>query len=112
MQKKVLTLICLFAFVLSACGTFEVYVDKTPVGESEIPGAPATVEPGLSLNSTSEEIQRAMLESATKWKSIWMDGTVTNFAMDGTNSQTMTREQVWIDLTTSRFRVVSGPADG
>ena len=71
------------------------------------------MEPGLALNSSSEEIRRAMLESATHWQSIWMDGTVTYSAMEGTDSQTSTtREQVWIDLTTNRFRVVSGPVDG
>ncbi len=113
MPKKVLTIVCLFAFVLSACGTFEVYVDKTPVGESVIPGVPATDEPKLSLNSSSEEIQRAMLESATQWKSIWMDGIVTHYPAEGISAPPTTfREQVWIDLTTGRFRVLSGPVDG
>lgn len=113
MHRKGLTFVLLFMFVLSACGTLEVYIDQTPVGEPAIPGVPATVEPTLSLNSTSQEIQRAMLESATQWQSIWMDGTVTNYAMPNTNSQTTTtREQVWIDLVTNRFRVVSGSVDG
>src|SRR6185503_9588293 len=114
-MKKVFLVLVLFSLLISGCGTFEVYVDTTPVGESELlAGAAApTVQPGLSLDSTSEEIQDAMLESATKWKSIWMDGTVTYFAMEGTDSQTTTtREQVWIDLTTNRFRVLMGPADG
>ena len=62
---------------LTGCGTFEVYVETTPVGDSAIPLTITTPEPKLSLNSTSEEIQQAMLESATKWKSIWMDGTIT-----------------------------------
>src|SRR5215207_2458836 len=103
----------LSAVLLSSCGTLEIYVETTPVGESVIPGSIATSEPKLSLNSTSEEIQRAMLESASKWKSLWMDGTVTYYTMEGTDSQTITtREQVWIDLTTNRFRVVTGPTDG
>lgn len=103
----------LSAVLLSSCGTLEIYVETTPVGESILPGSAATSEPKLSLSSTSEEIQRAMLESASRWKSIWMDGTVTHYTMEGTDSQTTTtREQVWIDLTSNRFRVVSGPADG
>lgn len=114
-MRKVIALLVWFSLLLSACGTFEVYVETTPVGNSALPADAlvSTAEPLLSLNSTSEQIQRAMLESATKWKSIWMDGRITHFATDGTDSQaTTTREQVWIDLTTDRFRVVTGPADG
>ncbi len=112
-MQKVFTVLVLFSLVLSGCGTFEVYVETTPVAESAAPAnSVATVEPQLSVNSTSEEIQRAMLESATRWKSIWLDGTVTNYSLDGTNSQTTTREQVWIDLLTNRFRVLVGPVDG
>lgn len=114
-MRKVIVLYILFSLLLSSCGTFEVYVETTPVGNSSLPGdaVAVTAEPLLSLNSTSEQIQRAMLESATRWKSIWMDGRVTYFAMDGIDSQTTTtREQVWIDLTTDRFRVLRGPTDG
>src|SRR5690349_19668388 len=101
MQKKILSLVFLLVFMLSACGTFEIYLDSTPVGESVVPDAPATVEPTLSLNSTSEEIQRAMLESASKWKSIWMDGIVTDYPADGASAPITIREEVWIDLTTN-----------
>jgi hypothetical protein len=112
-MQKVIAVLILFSLLLSGCGTFEVYVDTTPVGESVLPGAIPTVEPKLSLTSTSDEIRLAMLESATKWKSIWMDGTITYYPAEGTDSQAATnREQVWIDLTTNRFRVLMGPADG
>jgi hypothetical protein len=111
-MQKVIAVLILFTFLLTGCGTFEVYVETTPVGDSAIPLTIATPEPKLSLNSTSEEIQQAMLESATKWKSIWMDGTITYYATEGSEAQITTREQVWIDLTTNRFRVLSGPADG
>lgn len=112
-MQKVIFVVFLFSLLLSGCGTFEVYVETTPVGESVLPpGAAPTDDPGLSLNSSSQEIQRAMLDSATKWKSLWMDGTVTEFAIDGDGSKITTREQVWIDLTTSRFRVLTGPVDG
>jgi Tol biopolymer transport system component len=102
--------LCLF---LSACGTLEVSI-ATP--SPEIPtGLPseATAEPGLSLTSSSEVIQRAMLESATNWLSIWMDGTITQYALDGSDgAPRVSREQVWIDLSTSRFRILTGPAEG
>lgn len=112
-MQKVIAVLILFTFLLAGCGTFEVYIETTPVGESVIPGAIATAEPRLTLTSTSEEIRKAMLESATKWKSIWMDGTLTQYPPEGTDAQpATTREQVWIDLTTNRFRVLTGPADG
>lgn len=114
-MRKAFALIASISLLLSSCGTFEVYVETTPVGNSALPASAqlATAEPSLSLSSSSEQIQLAMLESATKWKSIWMDGRVTYFAVEGTDPQTTTiREQVWIDLTTDRFRVVSGPVDG
>jgi hypothetical protein len=112
MYKALIALI-LSAMLLSSCGTLEIYVETTPVGESLLPASAATAEPKLSLNSTSQEIRLAMLESASKWKSIWMDGTVTYHALPQTDSQTtVIREQVWIDLPTHRFRVLTGPADG
>lgn len=113
-MQKVLATFLLFTLLLTGCGTFEVYLETTPVGDSVVPGAGAipTAEPALSLDSTSDEIQQAMLESATKWKSIWMDGTVTYYPVDGSTATTTTREQVWIDLTTNRFRVLAGPAEG
>lgn len=112
-MQKVFLVLVLFSLLLSGCGTFEIYVETTPVGNSVLPVSVVTVEPGLSLNSSSEEIRLAMLESASTWKSIWMDGTVTYYAMPQTDSQTTTtREQVWIDLTMSRFRVLTGPNDG
>ncbi len=115
-MRKVLLAVILFAFLFSGCGTLEISIETTPVGNSILPEAAimtATPEPVLSMNSTSEEIRQFMLKSATNWKSVWMDGTVTNYAMEGTDSHTATtREQVWIDLPTNRFRVLMGPADG
>jgi hypothetical protein len=117
-MRKYFVVLILFTLLLSGCGTLEVYIDTTPAGDSVLPGsvtiaATATAGPGLSLNSTSEEIRQAMLASASQWKPVWMDGTITYFAMEGTDSQTATiREQVWIDLPPNRFRVVMGPAEG
>ncbi len=114
-MRNVFFALVVCSLLLSGCGTFEIYVETTPSGNSALPSGAAapTAEPTLSLNSTSEEIRTAMLESATNWKSIWMDGTVTYNAMPQTDSQaTILHEQVWIDLTTSRFRVLTGPANG
>lgn len=108
----------LAGMLLSACGTLEIALETPPPAITEPPiSSPQdevmTAEPGLSLNSTSEEIQRAMLESALNWKSVWMDGTIKQYALDGSNAEPqVSREQAWIDLLTSRFRVLTGSTGG
>jgi Tol biopolymer transport system component len=113
MMRRSFVLFIALSLVLSACGTLEISL-ATP--EPAIPAgyAPeATAESRLSLNSSSEEIQRAMLESATNWSSIWMDGTITQYPLNGSNATPqVSREQVWIDLSTSRFRVLTGTSEG
>jgi len=64
MRRSFIILIVLGLF-LSACGTLEIYVDTPSEGEPAAPPHQATAKPTLSLNSSSEEIQQAMLESAT-----------------------------------------------
>ena len=112
MQRTFMALIVL-SLLLSACGTLEVSI-ATPASENPMDRIPpSTDEPNLSMSSSSDEIQRAMLESATKWKSIWMDGTITQYAPDGGDAPLpVSREQVWIDLSTNRFRVLTGSAEG
>ena len=85
MQRPLIILIALSLF-LAACGTLEIYIDTPSAEEPAAPPVIPTVEPTLSLNSSSEEIQQAMLESATKWKSIWIDGMVTHYAPEGLDS--------------------------
>ena len=108
-MKRFFIVWIVFSLFFSACGTLEISI-ATPGSDSPSdPLAPPTEEPKLSLDSSSEAIQQAMLNSATKWLSIRMDGTVTQYAMPGTDSQTHSfREQVWIDQSTSRFRVLTG----
>jgi len=111
-MRQFFVLFIALGLILSACGTLEISIATPP---PEIPGsAPeVTAEPGLSLTSSSEEIQRAMLESATNWLSIWMDGTITQYALDGSGAPPqVSREQVWIDLSTSRFRILTGTVEG
>src|SRR3990170_2353232 len=85
MRRSFIILLALSLF-LSACGTLEVYIDTPSVGEPAVPPLQATAEPTLSLNSSSEEIQQAMLESATNWLSIWMDGTIRQYAPEGSDA--------------------------
>jgi WD40 repeat protein len=117
-MRRFFVLFIALSLLVSACGTLEISLESPPSAITEPPISSSSVpivtsEPRLSLNSTSEDIQRAMLESATNWQSIWMDGTITQYALDGSDTPPqVSREQVWIDLPTSRFRSISGPVDG
>ena len=67
----------------------------------------------LSMDSTSDEIQQAMLVSATKWKTIFMDGVVTWNDTTGNNQPPQVfHQQVWIDQLKFRFRYLNGPQNG
>ena len=57
----------------------------------------------LSLGSTSEQIQKTMLESAVHWTTLSMGGTAIYYLPDG-STQTA-KEQIWLDPTNSRYRV-------
>ncbi len=124
MFKRVILLIPLFSFILAACGTLEVTVYQTPTADisaqstvsalqqenAALSTAVATLDPisqPLTLTSTSEQIRQKMLRSATFWKTIWLDGTLSNIT-----SGVTTREQVWLDQPGARFRLVSGPQNG
>ncbi len=117
MRRSFILFIAL-SLLVSACGTLEVALETPPSAITDLPmgsnpETSVTAESRLLLSSTSEEIQRAMLESATNWQSIWMDGTITQYPLDGSSEeQQVSREQVWIDLLTSRFRILTGPVDG
>lgn len=95
-----LTLIC-----LTACSTSQ----ASPASFFNLTPAPFN----LSLDSTSEQIQKAMLESAAHWTTLQMIGTGTYYLPDG-STQTV-KEQVWLDPLNSRYRVevngFPGPAD-
>ncbi len=115
MIRRPFVLFIALSLVLSACGTLEISLETPPPVIPEIPVAAAfepTAAPGLTLSSTSEEIRRAMLESATQWRSIWMDGTFIGYDPGATEPAPVLREQVWIDLPASRFRSLSGYVDG
>jgi len=121
-MKKIVCVFIGLTMLLSSCGTLEISFDVTPASAAAVPAVPATPEPVsspqgapaiLSLDSSSEEIQAAMLESATKWETVWMDGVVTWYDQTGSGQPPQVfHEQVWIDQTTSRFRILLGPVDG
>ncbi len=67
----------------------------------------------LSMESSSEQIQQAMLISASKWQSLFLDGTVTWYDQNGSGAVVDSQhQQVWIDQMTFRFRYLSGPVNG
>jgi hypothetical protein len=110
MFKKILFLFSAVAMALSACGTLEVSIYRTPSPDPLV--AAPTLTPAqspLSMDSSSETIRQKMLHSALNWRSIWLDGIVTtNLA----NPPEIVHQQVWIDPLQARFRFLSGPAGG
>jgi WD40 repeat protein len=112
MKKFIYILVCL-TVLLSGCGTLGVPSRATPTSASRLVVTPVPASVTLSMDSTSAEIQTAMLESATKWKTIWMDGTVTWYDPSGSGQPPQIHhEQDWIDQSANHFRVLLGPGDG
>ena len=125
MIKKIFWLFLMLSLVLSACGRREVPVEQT--ASPDIPGMAASLTPPaintaeptvalpdqpLSMASSSDAIRLKMLQSALNWKTIWLDGLIYDSMDANGNPQGGTRQQVWIDQPTARFRVLSGPANG
>ena len=118
------------AIALSACGTLEVTLDRTPtpdlagtgtmqaLQDQNAPLGTAVASPGpsvqsLSMESSSDAIQQEMLQSASKWKTIWLDGTIAEgVGGAGGVPEQLAHQQVWIDQSPARFRFLSGPVDG
>jgi hypothetical protein len=89
-------LILLSILILSACST----IPTESASFFDLQSAPVI----LKADSTSEEIQRAMLESASKWKTLQISGTVTLYAPDG--STQVYQEQTWLDPLNNRYKVI------
>ena len=73
-----------------------------------------TLEPRsqeLNLNSDSETIRLAMLNSHHAWQSMWFDGQVTWYSAAGDAPQ-VSHNQVWVERLTGQFRSLVGPQDG
>ena len=104
-------LICTVLLVLlSACAPFQATQSIQP---STSPPTILNSVSVLGMDSTSEQIQQAMLISATKWQSLFLDGTVTWYEPNGNGAIVDSfHQQVWIDQMTFRFRYLSGPVNG
>jgi hypothetical protein len=91
-MKRFLLSILIF---LTACSAAE------PTPASYFDNLPDVVI--LRVDSTSEQIQQAMIQSATKWMTLQMNGTITWFGTDG--STQAFEEMTWIDPPNNRFKV-------
>lgn len=90
-MKRLLTLALIFLTACSSTPTPASFFNLTPV--------PAN----LNLLSTSEQIQRALLESAPRWNTLQMEGTVIWYMPDG--SAQSAQEKVLLDPLNSKFKV-------
>ncbi len=91
----------LLIIFLTACTT----VPGVAVKPSASSADPTTAPVILTMASTSEQIQRTMIESAGKWVNVRMDGVITWYDSTGRGLPPQTfREQTWIDQLTPRFR--------
>ncbi len=88
-------LILLLIFFLAACSA----APTESASFFDPQSAPAI----LKVDSTPEEIQRAMLQSATQWRTLQISGTITWRIADGTTQAY--QEQAWIDPQNSRYKV-------
>jgi Tol biopolymer transport system component len=87
----------LFLIILTAC---------SPANGTSIPASffdQTPVPANLSLDSSSDQIQRALWESAAQWKTLQMDGVVTWF--DAGAPVQAYHEQVWLDPLNNRYKV-------
>jgi WD40 repeat protein len=115
-MRRSIALFIALSLLASACGTLEISLETPPPAIADIPVAAVpevTAEPILSMHSSSEEIRKAMLQSANKWNTIWLDGRVTWYPADGSDALPQVHhEQVWIELSIPRFRTLLGSAEG
>ncbi len=101
-MKRILFLALIF---LTACSALE------PTPASYFNSQPASVI--LTAASTSGQIQQAMIESAVRWTTLQINGTVTWYVSDGTVQAY--QEQTWIDPLNNRYKAdlkgITNPAD-
>jgi len=100
-MKKILTLMFL---LLTSCAPSASPTSITfPNAITPLTAAPEPAPLNLTVDSTSGQIQFAMLESAARWRTIQMSGDITWYA-SGAAVQTF-HEQAWIDPLNSRYKV-------
>lgn len=106
-MKKILTLMLL---LLTSCAPSASPTTITfPNTITPIAAAPEPAPLNLTVDSTSGQIQLAMLKSAARWRTIQISGDVTWYA-SGTAVQTF-HEQAWIDPLNSRYKIEIAGAD-
>jgi hypothetical protein len=94
-MKRLTALLGIVFFILTAC---------VPPATASLPDL-STAPVVLSMDSTSEQIQRAMIESAGKWAYIRMEGMITWYDPTGSGQPAQVyHEKVWIDQLKPRFR--------
>lgn len=94
----ILTLIILTLIILTACSSAP---SSTQPATSFFNLTPAPFD--LNLDTTPDQIQRAMWESASRWSTLQMDGRVTWYLPDGSTQEF--QEKVWLDPLNNRYRV-------
>ncbi len=106
-MRRILGLVIILTLLLTSCGTFEVILTNS----DELAMTPATevaTDNPLPLNmySSSDEIRQFILESPTRWQSLFLDAQVFS------PFEPVQRMQVWVDQPALSFRALAGPADG
>lgn len=100
-MKKILLLTLLLLTACMPLASPTPVTDPAPISPLSTVPLPAAVN--LTIDSTSEQIRMAMLESAGRWRTIHMQGEITWYGTGGV-LQTY-QEQVWIDPLNSRYKV-------
>jgi hypothetical protein len=116
----------LFLLGLSGCGTLAVEVERTPTPDLRTATVAALEQENLALNarvatlaapqgnvltleSNSETIRRKLLYSASDWRTIWADASLSLFPDSNQPEQVrVQRAQLWISQHDGRFRLVWG----
>jgi Tol biopolymer transport system component len=102
MKNSLQLLIAVFFVLLTACSVGTEIGRENPASLPDLSTAPVI----LTMTSTTEQIQRTMIESASKWVNIRMDGVITWYDSSGSGQPPQIyHEQTWIDQLTPRFRV-------
>ena len=91
-MKRLFALI--LTLLLTACSS-----SQNPASFFNLTPAPAN----LTIDSTPEQIQRALWESAPRWNTLQMDGTVTWYMPDGSTQSA--QEKVWLAPLDSKFKM-------
>ena len=94
-MKYLTYFLVMLSLILSAC---------TSSAPASLPD-PSTTPVILKVDSTSGQIQRAMIESAGQWVNLRMEGVITWYDPTGSGQPSQVyHEKVWVDQLTPRFR--------